>query len=82
MSTLWYYEYEVLYWNDTDHLKEILSGVISAETYADATKDLESYYGDGLMEIHMLKPIVEGTVFEFQNVMDDSSFNFTINRKL
>ena len=76
---MWYYEYivKVLGINNEE---EICAGVVPAESMAAAVEDMESYYGNDLMEIHMLKPIVEGPVFDFQSAMDESNFDFTINR--
>ena len=77
----WYWEYAVKIWNQADSQEEILSGIVAADSFTDATFELEEYYGDDLMEIQMLKAIMDG-VFEFQMASEDKEFNYTINRKL
>lgn len=81
MTDIWYYEYQVKTWNEIDHKEEIFSGVVPAESIVEAVKRLDDYYGTDIMEIQMLKPIFEGTVFEFQCVMEDPGFDYVINKK-
>lgn len=76
---IWYYEYIVKVL-DIDDKEEVLAGVVPAESMSGAVADIESFYGNDLMEIHMVKPIVEGPVFDFQLAMDEPSFDFTINK--
>jgi len=77
----WYWEYQIKTWNSADSQEEILSGIVAADTFTNATSELEEYYGEDLMEIQMLKAIMDG-VFEFQLASEDKDFNYTINRKL
>ena len=79
MTGMWYYEYQVKTWNEIDNKEEIVSGVVPAESIAEAVKGLDDYYD--IMEIQMLKPIFEGIVFEFQGVMEDPEFDYVINKK-
>lgn len=81
MTDVWYYEYQVKTWNEFDKEEEILSGVVPAESIAEAARELDDYYGTDIMEIQMLKPIFEGAVFEFQGVMEDPEFDYVINKK-
>ena len=76
-NTVWYWEYQIKAWNSADSQEEILSGIIAAETFTDATFELEEYYGDDIIEIQMLKAIMDG-VFEFQLASEDADFNYTI----
>ena len=80
MERLWYWEYILKVWNDTDSQFEIRSGIISAHNLAEAAETLEGYYGEEIQEVQMLKPIVD-SVFEFELVNEDHDFDFTINRK-
>ena len=81
MNDVWYYQYEILYWDDDNSKEEVLSGITLAASFVEATEKLEEYYGTGIMEIRMLKTVCEGNVFEFEMMSDDSSFDFEINRK-
>lgn len=80
MNEVWYWEYQVKIWDEIDNLEEVRSGVVAADTMADAMKEIEDYYDD-IMEVQMLKSITDG-VFEFQNVMDNSDFDYVITRKI
>ena len=77
---IWYYEYIVKIWG-IDHKEEMLEGVVPAESMSAAVADIESYYGNELMEIRMIKPIIEGPVFDFQLAMDEPNFDFVIKAK-
>jgi len=80
VNTVWYWEYQLKFWNEIDYKEEIRSGVVAADTMTEAMQDIEEYYGKDIMEIQMLKPIVYG-IFEFQNVMEDTDFNYIISKK-
>lgn len=79
-TDIWYYEYIITIWNDTDKKEEMRSGIVPGESMATAVKALEQYYGDELMDLHMLKAIVEAPVFEFEYAMEDTEFDFTVDR--
>ena len=44
-------------------------------------KEIEDYYGDEIMEVQKLKAITDGA-FEFQNVMENTDFDFVISKKV
>lgn len=79
-TDIWYYEYIVKTWDDVNNKEETLSGIVPGESMAEAVEALERYYSEKLMEILMLKAIVEAPVFEFEYVMEDTDFDFTVNR--
>ena len=81
-NVVWYWEYTAKIWNTADSQEEIRSGIVSACNMTQATKILENdYYGEELMEIHMLKPIID-VVFEFDYVNSDcDDFDFIITKK-
>lgn len=81
-KTMWYWEYQLKVF-DIDSKEEIRSGIVSANTFTEAMEEIEDYYKDEIIEVQMLKPIVDN-VFDFKYVMEDPSinFDFTITRKL
>ena len=80
-NEVWYWEYQLKIWDETDDKEEIRSGVVAADTITEAMKEIEDYYGDEIMEVQMLKAITDG-VFEFQYVMEDTDFDFVISKKV
>lgn len=80
-NAVWYWEYQLKIWDEIDSKKEIRSGVVAADTITEAMKEIEDYYGDEIMEVQMLKAITDG-VFEFQNVMEYTDFDFVISKKV
>ena len=80
-NEVWYWEYQLKIWDETDDKEEIRSGVVAADTITEAMKEIEDYYGDEIMEVQMLKAITDG-VLEFQYVMEDPDFDFVISKKV
>ena len=81
MANVWYWEYQLKIWDEIDSKEEIRSGVVAADTITEAMKEIGDYYGDEIMEVQMLKAITDG-VFEFQDVMEDTDFDFVISKKV
>ena len=80
-NVIWYWEYQLKTWDEIDKKEEIRSGVVVAGTITEAMKEIEDYYGDEIMEVQMLKAIIDG-VFDFQYVMEDTDFDFVISKKV
>ena len=80
-NVVWYWEYQLKIWNEIDSKEEIRSGVVAADTITEVMKEIEDYYGDEIMEVQMLKAIIDG-VFDFQYVMEDTDFDFVISKKV
>ena len=80
-TEIWYWEYQLKIWNEDESKEEICSGIVVANTFTEAMKQLEWYYDKEIMEVQMLKAIMEG-VFEFQSAMEDSNFDYIINKKM
>lgn len=78
---MWYWEYQIKIWYEADSQEEIRSGVVAANTFTEAMGEIEKYYGDEIAEVQMLKAIVDG-VFDFQFVMEDTDFDFTIDKRM
>lgn len=57
----WYYEFEVKWF--IDEKEQYSRGILYADTFVEAAEELEKAFGDELIEINYLKPIVEGPVF-------------------
>ena len=79
---MWYWEYQIKIWYEADSQEEIRSGVVAANTFTEAMGEIEKYYGDEIVEVQMLKAIVDGVVFDFQSVMEDTDFDFTIDKRI
>lgn len=79
----WYFEYIVKQLVSPDGEEtEILSGVVPAESFDEAVQKLTDYYDEKeILEIQMLKPIIESSVFEFQSAMENG-LDFEIYRKV
>lgn len=80
-NVVWYWEYQLKILDEIDNKEEIRSGVVAADTFTEAMKEIEDYYGNEIMEVQMLKAIVDGA-FEFQNVMENTDFDFVISKKV
>ena len=80
-NAVWYWEYQLKIWDEIDSKEEIRSGVVAADTITEAMKEIEDYYGDEIMEVQKLKAITDGA-FEFQNVMENTDFDFVISKKV
>ena len=78
---VWYWEYQLKILDEIDNKEEIHSGVVAASTITEAMEEIESYYGDTIKEVQMLKAITDD-VFEFQYVMEDTDFDFVITKKI
>ena len=78
---IWYYQYTILFYDCVDMKEEIRSGVLPAASWKEAAEILEESYKDELMEIHMLKPIIDGKVFDFMEAENSGDFDFTIEEK-
>ena len=81
MQTIYYYEYIVKILDCCDSKEEIHPGILCADSFSNAVKELESYYGDEMLEIQMLKVITDG-IFDFQDVMESTDFDFIISKKV
>lgn len=81
---MWYWQYTVAIINSgEDHKIKIVNGIVYAEDkMASAVEALENYYGEELCEIHMLKCITDGPVFEFEYINEDTDFDYEFIRKV
>lgn len=81
MMDNWFYQYKVKVSYD-EEAESLFSGIVPAHSLVGAAKLLEDYYGeDNLQEIQMLKPIIEGPVFEFNLATDEDNFDYKIIKK-
>ena len=79
-SSTWYWEYRIKIWNSVDYKEEMRAGIVAAATFTEAMQEIEDYYAEELMEVHMLKAIIEG-VFDFKYAVEDCDFDYEINEK-
>ena len=77
-NKVWYWEYQLKIWDDVDDKEEMRYGIVAADTITEAMKKIEDYYGDEIEEVQTLIAIIDG-VFEFQEVMENTDFDFAIN---
>ena len=76
---MWFWEYTIKIWNEMEEKFEENSGLTTGITFTEAIANIESYYGKNIEEIHMLKPLIEGSVFDFEYAKDlDVNFDFSI----
>lgn len=65
--------YPFLYWgeyfNTLEEKTKTMSGCTFAENYTEAMGNIEEYYGDELITIH-LKPLEESPVLEFSSIFE------------
>ena len=79
-SSQWFWEYEIIC-NYEDYNPECRHGIVYGDTFSDAMLAIEEYYGTDIVEIHLLRPLMQ-TVFEFEAITSDSpECTFSIVRK-
>lgn len=85
---MWFYQYKikVVVEDETaDHYqyKEVIrNGVVPANTYMEAIKNLVNYYGDdNIANVLYLKAAFEGNLFEFENANFEPDFDYKIIKK-
>lgn len=80
----WYWEYIITFWNEVDSKAEERAGVVLAETLSEAMQIISEYYGEeSILDVKTFKPIIDGAVFDFQDVTDEKfcDFDFSISKK-
>ena len=73
----WYYEYIIKIWDDLQSEEEKCCGIVLATSLTDAMDKISLYY-DNIIEVQMLKEIIEGPVFDFQDVAECYDFDFIV----
>ena len=81
MEQMWYWQYTLKVWDEIDKKEEMRSGVIAAEDIVKAIETLYSYYGEDIMDVQSLKPILS-TVFDFKSASEESDFDFEVHKKM
>lgn len=65
--------YPFIYWgeyfNTLEEEKVEMSGCTFAENYTEAMSNIEEYYGDELISIH-LEPLEESSILEFSDIFE------------
>lgn len=73
----WYYEIEII--NEVHDLKkEINRGFTFGYNYADAIKNLESFYRDEMYDIHHLIALDLGSCIDFGLLKESEDFPFEV----
>ena len=83
-STIWYWEYQLKVWDEYNYEEgeEVVHcGVVAADSMTEAMQQIENYYGNDIIELQMLRPIVEG-IFDFEEVTKETDFDFEINKRI
>ena len=75
---MWYWEYKIK--TLCEDGEKTFAGIVTGSTFTEAMQQIEDYY-DEIIEIQMLKAIIDG-VFDFKEVMDDDEFDYVISEKL
>lgn len=79
-KSIWYWEYIIKVYDMDEEKEDSRAGIVAANTMTEAMEAIEDYYGDEILEVHMLKAITD-IVMDFDLVNCDCGFDFTINRK-
>lgn len=79
-KSIWYWEYVIKVYDMDEEKEDSRAGIVAANTMTEAMEAIEDYYGDEILEVHMLKAITD-IVMDFDLVNCDCGFDFTINRK-
>lgn len=79
-KSIWYWEYIIKVYDMDEEKEDSRAGIVAASTMTEAMEAIEDYYGDEILEVHMLKAITD-IVMDFDLVNCDCGFDFTINRK-
>ena len=79
-KSIWYWEYIIKVYDMDEEKEDSRAGIVAASTITEAMEAIEDYYGDEILEVHMLKAITD-IVMDFDLVNCDCGFDFTINRK-
>ena len=79
-KSIWYWEYIIKVYDMDEEKEDSRAGIVAAGTMTEAMEAIEDYYGDEILEVHMLKAITD-IVMDFDLVNCDCGFDFTINRK-
>ncbi len=71
-----YFIYNIAFYDDPTKNLETAAGLLYAENFVEALKNLIEYYGDYLEEINLLAPLNDndGPVLDFIFVKDDARF--------
>ena len=76
--TIWYWYYEIKFWDDLNEEYKRPSGVVAGVSIKDAMDNLYKEYGEGLEDVYTLRALTEN-VFEFDSTKYLDNFNWTIS---
>lgn len=78
MSDIWFWYYEIKYWDELEEGYKFPSGLVTGLTIVDAMQNLYKEYGEGIEDIGTLRALTEN-VFEFDSTKYLDNFNWTIS---
>jgi len=78
MSDIWFWYYEIKFWDELEKGYKYPSGIVAGSTIADAMNSLYKEYGEGLEDVYALRALTEN-VFEFDSTKYLDNFNWTIS---
>ena len=78
MSDIWFWYYEIKFWDELEEGYKYPSGLVTGSTIVDAMQNLYKEYGEGIEDIQTLRALTEN-VFEFDSTKYLDNFNWTIS---
>lgn len=75
-----FFKYIISFWDDIHNIEKTTKGLIYAENYAAAAKELEQFYGSEIIAIKGLYGLEEGSIYDF-DLNDDDNYLFTVTTK-
>ena len=73
-------EYIANVYDEVEIKNDIVHGVTFAENYAEAMKNIETYYGDNIIDVKLFM-LEESSVYEFEMNSKEGMFNIKIKRQ-
>lgn len=79
-ETIWYWQYRLKIFDCLSNQEIEAAGIVAAPSLVDAAKAIEKYYGDDIIDVKALKPIVSD-IFDFEAAENEDLFDYRIKKK-
>lgn len=78
MSDIWFWYYEIKFWDELEDEHKYLAGLVAGATLIEAMNNLYKEYGDEIEDISTFRALTDN-VFEFNLAKGLDNFNWTIS---